>query len=375
MIKNDHKLTKGYEMRIVFLAYLHGFGGAEKQNVMLANAMAERGHDVTVISICADNNCYTMDERVKYEFLPDRKTGLLRVLSRYQDIKKRLDDLQPDVTVNFWFQSAYLTALMRKSITGKVVYSERGDPGDKEYSGALGIIRALTLPRIDGFVFQSKGAQKYFKHSVQAKSTVIPNPVFVNADDYPEVKERRKVIVSVGRLHPQKNHKLLIDAFSLIADRIPDYSLEIYGEGDLREELQKQIDYLNLTKRVFLKGTSKEIHRMIYDAALFVLSSDYEGLPNTLLEAMALGIPSISTDCKPGGAREIIDDNINGIIVPVEDKYKLASEIVKILNDSNMQAVFSEKAKESVYRYLPVKIYDSWQRFFESILYNSMIGD
>ena len=355
-------------MRIVFLSYLHGFGGAEKQNVMLANAMAERGHDVTVISICVDNNCYPLDERVKYIFLPDRKTGVLRVLTRYQDIKKRLDELKPDVTVNFWFQSAYMTALMRKSIPGRVIYSERGDPGDKEYSGALGIIRKLVLPRIDGFVFQSRGAQKYFNHAVQSRSKVIPNPVFVKADDFPEVKERRKVIVTVGRLHPQKNHKLLIDAFALIADQIPDYTLEIYGDGELKDELQKQIDNLKLTKRVFLKGTSKEIHKLIYDASLFVLSSNYEGLPNTLLEAMALGIPSISTDCRPGGAREIIDNNVNGIIVPVEDKQKLASEIIKILNDYKMQVVFSENAKESVFRYLPEKIYDLWQSYFDSIL-------
>ncbi len=354
-------------MRIVFLAYLHGFGGAEKQNVMLANAMAERGHDVTIVSICADNNCYSLDERVKHIFLPDRKTGVLRVLTRYQDIKKTLSEIKPDVTVNFWFQSAYMTALMKKSITGKVVYSERGDPSDKEYGGIIGVIRKLTLPRIDGFVFQSKGAQSFFNKVVQSRSVVIPNPVFVKADDYPEVKVRKKVIVTVGRLHPQKNQKLLVDAFAHIADCIPEYTLEIYGEGELKNELQKQIDDLNLTNRVFLKGTSKEIHRLIYDASLFVLSSDYEGLPNTLLEAMALGIPSISTDCKPGGAREIIDNNVNGIIVPVDDKHKLALGIVKILNNTKMQIEFGKKAKESAFRFLPEKIYDSWESFFENI--------
>ena len=77
-------------MKIVFLSYLHGFGGAEKQNVMLANAMAERGHDVTIISISVDNNCYSLNERVKYIFLPDRQSGVLRILTRYQDIKKKL---------------------------------------------------------------------------------------------------------------------------------------------------------------------------------------------------------------------------------------------------------------------------------------------
>lgn len=352
-------------MKIVFLSYLHGFGGAEKQNVMLANAMAERGHNVTLISICADNNCYTLDERVKYIFLPDRKVNTLRIVTRYQDIRRKLQEIKPDITVNFWFQSAYMTAFMKKSITGRVIYSERGDPGDKEYSGVLGLVRRLALPCIDGFVFQSKGAQEYFDKKIQNRSIVIPNPVFVKVEDYPEVKERNKVIVTVGRLHPQKNQKLLIDAFALIADKIPEYSLEIYGDGELKDELQKQIDELGLTNRAFLKGTSKQIQRLIYNASLFVLSSDYEGIPNTLLEAMALGIPCISTDCKPGGAREIIKDGIDGTIVPVGDKEKLSVAILEALMQTERVANMAKVAKRNMSRFTPNQIYSNWNQFME----------
>ena len=350
-------------MKIVFLSYLHGFGGAERQNVMLANAMAEMGHDVTLASISADNNKYTLDPKVKYIYLPDRKTNALRILTRYQDIKRLLKEIKPDLTVNFWFQSAYLTALMSKRITGKVIYSERGDPGDKEYSGALGFVRKLTLPRIDGFVFQSKGAQSYFDDGVQKRSTVISNPVFVKAEDYPVVEERRKAIVTVGRLHPQKNHKLLIEAFAQVADKIPEYSLEIYGDGELKEELQKQIDNLGLSTSAFLKGTSKKIHSLIYDAALFVLSSDYEGLPNTLIEAMALGIPCISTDCRPGGAREIIDDGVNGIIVPIGDSAALAVAINKLLKSNELQQSFSERGQTISVKCAGTQIYKEWDSF------------
>ena len=263
-------------MKIVFLSYLHGFGGAEKQNVMLANAMVESGHDVTLISISVDNNCYPLNKKIRYEYLPDKKINVLRIVTRYSDIKKKLKKLKPDITISFWFQSAYITALMQKSITGKVIYSERGDPGDKEYSGALGIVRALTLPLIDGFVFQSKGAKSYFNKKVQLKSVVIPNPVWVRKEDFPIIRERRKVIVTVGRLHAQKNHKLLIDSFAKIADDFQDYNLEIYGDGELREQLSKQIMNLGLSERIILKGTSKKIHSLIYDASLFVLTSDYE---------------------------------------------------------------------------------------------------
>lgn len=355
-------------MKIVFLSYLHGFGGAEKQNVMLANAMAEKGHDVTLISISADNNCYQLNNKVKYEYLPDRKTNVLRIATRYADIRNRLKEIKPDITINFWFQSAYMTAFMKKSITGKVIYSERGDPGDKEYSGALGVIRKIALPRIDGFVFQSKGAQSYFNASVQSRSTIIPNPVFVNAEEYPAVKTRRKAIVTVGRLHPQKNQKLLINAFKQIADKLPEYTLEIYGDGELKEELQKLIDGLNLSDRVFLMGTSKEIHKLIYDAALFVLSSDYEGLPNTLIEAMALGIPSISTDCRPGGARQIIDDTVNGIIVERNNVEKLAEAMQILLTEPEIGSRFSASSRKKMIMYKPKTIYSQWEKFFKTIV-------
>ena len=354
---------KENRMKIVFLSYLHGFGGAEKQNIMLANAMVNRGHDVTLISICVDNNCYQLDRCIEYQFLPDRKTNILRLITRYKDIKKKLIEINPDVTVSFWFQSAYLTALMRKNITGKIVYSERSDPGDKEYNGMLGWIRRLTLPRIDGFVFQSKGAQRYFSKSVQLRSVVIPNPVFVRTEDFQEVKERKKKIVTVGRLHPQKNQKLLIEAFSLIADQIPEYTLEIYGDGELKGELQRQIMELQLGSRVFLKGTCKKIHELIYDASLFVLSSDYEGIPNTLLEAMALGIPCVSTDCRPGGARELITDGEDGIIVPVGDKTALANAINWSLNHKEDITKKAKKAIEHMKYFRADTIYSKWENF------------
>ena len=330
---------------------------------MLANAMAERGHDVTLVSISADNPCYTINNTVKYCFLPDRKTNAMRIVTRYRDIKNTLCQLKPDVTVNFWFQSAYVTALMSKKITGRVIYSERGDPGDAEYSGVLGLIRKLTLPRIDGFVFQSEGAQNYFNKSVQSRSTVISNPVFLNTAVYPDVKERRKAIVTVGRLHPQKNQKLLINAFARIADKLSDYTLEIYGDGGLKDELQRQIDDCGLHDRAFLNGTSSSIHSLIYDASLFVLSSDYEGMPNTLLEAMALGIPCISTDCRPGGARALIDNGKDGYIVPAGDECQLAIKIEQLLCDPKMQQTFSCNSRDKMTQYGPQKIYDQWELF------------
>ena len=351
-------------MKIVFLSYLQGYGGAEKQSIMLANNMASRGHEVTVIAVSDYDPCFAIDERVKLEHLPDKHSSILRVFSRYRDVKKALIAIRPDVTVHFWFQSAYLTAFMKKGIAGKIIYSERGDPGDREYHGALGLIRKLALPRIDGFVFQSKGARNYFDSKVRRRSVIIPNPVFINAKDFQEIRERRKAIVTIGRLHPQKNQKLLIDAFAMIADRIPEYSLEIYGRGDLEPDLRDQIIKLGMEDRIYLKGDHKDVHHLIYDASLFVLSSDYEGLPNALLEAMTLGIPCISTDCRPGGAREIIEDGKNGFIVKVGDREALSERMLQLILERDLAESFSERARKST-RFQPKEIYDQWEKYLE----------
>ena len=355
-------------MKIVFLSYLHGFGGAEKQNVMLANSMVGKGHDVTLVSICANNVCYELDSKIKYIYLPDRIKGPLKIIDRFLGIRKLLNEIRPDITVNFWFQSAYMTALMKKSIVGKVIYSERGDPGDKEYSGALGLVRKLVLPRIDGFVFQSRGAQNYFNDKVKEKSVVIPNPVFIDRNNYPRSVVRGKRIITVGRLHPQKNHKLLIDSFSLIAPMFPDYVLEIYGDGELKNSTQEYIDSIGMASRIKLMGTSKEIYNKMFDAAVFVLSSDYEGLPNTLIEAMALGVPCISTDCKPGGARDIITQKEDGIIVSRDNPERLSEAIKYYLSNPDRAESMASKASENMKKFQPSTVYDKWETYFGRVL-------
>ena len=360
------------KMKIVFLSYLHGFGGAEKQNIMLANAMVNKGHDVTLVSIYADNICYNLDKRIKYIFMPDRMGGPMRLFSRYIGIINVLRDIKPDITVNFWFQSAYMTAIMKKSITGKVIYSERGDPGDKEYNGLLGLIRKITLPRIDGFIFQSNGAKNFFDKQVQMRSVVIPNPVFIKKKDFPKVKKRRKAIVTIGRLHPQKNQELLIDSFTKISEKFPEYVLEIYGDGELKETLEQKISVLNMTDKILLKGTSKRVHDFLYDASLFVLSSDYEGLPNTLIEAMALGVPCISTDCKPGGARDIIRTGINVVIVPCGNQECLSKAMEQLLSNVDLRDKLGNEATKIIDKLNPNNVYNSWENYFVSIMHTHL---
>lgn len=321
-------------MKIVCVAYLHGSGGAERQIIMLANNLALQGEDVSLIVLVDYKSKYPINENVNIVDLTycEKESGN-KIVNRYRALKKAYKELSPQVTIHYWLQSAYLSAMMPRKMAGKVIYSERGDPGDSEYNGLLGIIRSIAFRRIQGFVFQSDGARDFFSDSIKKRATVIPNPISVPENEYTTpCMEREKKIVNIGRLHPQKNQALLIEAFSKLSSDFSEYSLEIYGDGDLREELLKKIKKLNLDNRVFLKGTTTNIYEKMYNASLFVLSSDFEGMPNALMEAMALGVPCVSTDCRPGGARALIHDGENGFIVPTGNVESLKCAMERALD-------------------------------------------
>lgn len=359
-------------MKIACVAYLHGFGGAERQIIELANQMSVRGHEVHLIILAEDRICYKLNSDVKVHSLVDSEkgSGLIRIYRRRKALLSILKRLRCDITVNFNLQSAYFLAFEKKNKIGKVVYSERTDPGDSEYQGLLGLVRRFAIPHINGFIFQSEGARDYFKsRHVLNHCIVIPNACFMEPQK-PFSGPRKKVIVNVGRLSKQKNQILLICAFAKISLEFTDYNLEIYGDGELEESLNDLIKSFNLTQRVFLKGSCIDVWEHIKDASLFVLSSDYEGIPNVLIEAMAIGLPCISTDCKPGGARTLIKNGYNGIITSRGNADELSEAMRRLLIDVSYAAKIGDNARAVAEVLSPVSIYNEWENFLLGIVNN-----
>ncbi|MBR2741312.1 glycosyltransferase [Candidatus Saccharibacteria bacterium] len=353
-------------MKIVFIAYIHGVGGAQKQSVLIANAMANLGCDVTLIILGTIKKEFEIDKRIKVINIEKKNSRVVSIIAEYFSIKKALKKIRPDVTISFWLQPIYLVAAMSKKIRGKIVYSERCDPSNSHYSGLRGLLRHFSFKKVDGFVFQTSAARSFFGKKTQSKSVIIPNPVFIDRTIKKHL-ENGKDIVAVGRLHPQKNYELLIKSFGLIKDKYPSVKLKIYGGGEQKKDLENMIKRLSLGNQVLLMGESDNVINEIKDARLFVISSDYEGMPNALLEAMSIGLPCISTDWAPGGVSDIIKNGKNGIIVPAKNENGLARAMDDLLSDDKKSKMIGIEARGSMEKHNPNKVFEKWYNWIKEV--------
>jgi glycosyltransferase involved in cell wall biosynthesis len=228
---------------------------------------------------------------------------------------------------------------------------------------------ALRFPlrKADGVVFQPNHAQQYFDKSITEHSKIILNPI--KNDIYDIFYEgERKNIVTAGRLTSMKNQLMLIDAFSRISN-LTDDNLLIYGQGNYYDILKNRINELKMDNRIFLMGNSDKLHEEIKSAKMFVLSSDLEGLPNALMEAMALGLPCISTDCQGGGARMVIENDENGFLVPVGDVDALAEKIKYLLSLSQEERdKIGKNARKSAENFKADVVCQKWESYIKELM-------
>lgn len=319
-------------MKCLFVAPGMLFGGAERVMSILANEWGKSDIETMILVTETDAvSKYYLSDKVKmiscFEEKKRAKIPHLVIIKRVREICKKW---QPDVVISFYNDLCALTALAITGLNIPLIYSERNDPNRTNQRHVDRLYRKIVEHMASKIVFQTTGAQRCYPESVQEKSTVILNPLNTCGFPIHDFLNEKHEIVSVGRLEPQKNQKLLIDAFALIANDFQEYQLIIYGEGSLRKELEDYIKAKGIQERVSLPGNQTNIQEHIKDASLFVLSSDYEGIPNALIEAMAIGLPCVSTDCSPGGARELIEDSVNGLITPCGDAKKL-SDAMRIM--------------------------------------------
>jgi len=310
-----------------------GCGGAERVGCIVAEYLSEKDFDVSIVRMFDTDNDYHPNGIKHIHTLPYSKNKYLKIFLQTLDFVRycKKNDIDAVIVMGVGNKAIYYTNRILRDT--KFILSERNDPVS-QYSidKVLGRRVNKYLEAADVVVFQTEDAKSYFCEAVQRKGVIIPNPI-KDGLPMPFTGERKKEIVNFCRLSKQKNLPLLIDAFEKIHKEFPEYKLTIYGRGELKDELILYISKKGLESAVRILDFAENIHQKVLDAAMFVSSSDYEGISNSMIEAMAIGLPTICTDCPAGGAKMMIQDCENGLLVPVGDKEALYSAMKRLILD------------------------------------------
>ena len=354
-------------MRVLFVTEDLANGGSERVISVLANGFAEE-HESAVAAIRWDKVVYTLDERVKYyPFLDDKAGKIKRTIGRFTFLSNAIKDFKPDVVVAFDTIPIVYSSLCCKLKKQRLVVSERADP--RKHLGK-GIITRLYFKAFDdstGVVFQTEDAKQYFNESVQKKSAVIPNPI---NDEFVVERyqgERTKEIVTACRLTAQKNIRLFIDIVTEVTKKHPEYRGIVYGDGPDLEKLKAYAVEKGAGESIVFAGKVDNIKERIYKSQFYLCTSDYEGISNSMLEAMALGLNVVSTDCPVGGARMAITSGIDGMLFPVGDKDAGVKALNYIIESPDLSQSMGEAATRICERWSSKKITSRWIDYLKTI--------
>lgn len=340
-------------------------GGAERVASELANEFVREGLDVKFILLDHNEVYYKLDEKIQvfYNDYNKDKSSYLRNKARIKKFRKWLKDNSIEVLISFLTSSNFLSILATKNTSIKVYISERSDPN--KTSIKIKIIRRFLYRYCTGAIFQTEDAKKCFSKTVQKKSIVIKNPIKNDLPNWNSIEKHNESIVTAVRLEKSKNIPMLLKAFSKLIQTYDNYQLIIFGDGPEYNSIKDKVQELNIENKVVLRGKSNEWHKEAINAMMFVLTSDYEGMSNSLLEALAMGIPSISTDHPIGGAREVIQNGENGFLVPVNDREALTNKMIELIENRELQVNFSRKAEQIKKNLNVQQIAKEWLQFIE----------
>lgn len=337
--------------RLLFVLPFLSSGGAERVVSIWSSELARLGYDVHLILFYRVEKEYALYEKVKVHTISDSKKSYkkLNPLRKIILIRKMLKEIKPEIIIPFITYVGILTNLARIGLKVKLIETIRNNPSYVPSSFIMRIFRNVSVYFSNYCIVQNNEQKEYFPNWFQKRIFVIKNPIsneflMVRKE---HIKKEELSIVSVGRLEPQKNYHLLINAFSQISEKYKNIKLFIYGEGSLHSELSNMIIQKRLENRVYLQGRVENIVEVLQSSDMYILTSNNEGMPNALMEAMAVGLPCISTDC-PTGPSELITNKVNGYLIPVGDEDSLVEKMISILNNYEEAVKMGIKARETI---------------------------
>ncbi len=350
---------------IIFVTISMTGGGTERVISVLANYWASHATDVTIVMIAGNEVAYDLNKNILVKNVSGATGGDTR--GRIERIRRMREVFRanPDATVIAMGSVASMfTAVALLGLKNRLIVSERNDPGRLNYRPIKSyekVLRNLLYHRASNVVFQTDMAMELFSGAIRKRGIIIMNPVDENLPKPTGYEQRGKYIISAGRINKKKNLRLLVDAFSEFYKDHKDYKLLIYGEGEESKNIGQHICELGLNEAIIMKGFSHDLCGEMNQARIFVSSSDSEGISNSIVEAMAMGMVVIATDCPVGGSRMLIDSGNNGILFGVGDKNELVEALKRVM-DINVAKRYSDKAIEVRTKYSVSEIIGNWER-------------
>ena len=350
--------------KILFvIASLEG-GGAERVVCAMANYWAGKEREVTIVTFSSpdDGVAYPLSSEINLVFLDVLgKSGnaFSDNFSRIRKLRAAFKAQRPDVIVSFMETTNVLAILAARGLNVPMIVSDRIDPKFYSYGRVWRLLRNITYAFADLFVVQTSAVLRHYPAYLARKANVIPNPVHISADRN-ENMPRENIICAMGRLHRQKGFDILLRSYAKIADKFPDWTMKIWGEGEERQRLETLANELGISGQVSFPGFTNNTEKAMGSCRLFILPSRYEGFPNALLEAMAYGLPVISSDC-PCGPKEIISNGQDGLLIAAEDEGSLSEAMALLLEDSVLRKNLGFEAQKIQDKYNPDRIIKMWE--------------
>lgn len=351
--------------KIVFVIESLQYGGAERVLSEITRFLTYKGYEITVITFVSREREYKLDKKIRRINLEIPNSGIQKLIGGSQSLRKTLQNEKADICIAFDIL-ANILLLLSAPTNSKVVISERNAPKQTELSIYSKILRFLLYRRANYYVFQTEEAAACYSKKIQNRNFIIPNPVLSNL---PQKKycNLNKEVIAIGRLEKQKNYELMLRSFREFLCNYGEYTLSIYGVGSEKNNLMDLCNKLGMTNQVVFKGNSDKVHELIKNAEIFLMTSNYEGIPNALMEAMAMGFPVIATDCPSGGVAMLIEDGINGILIEDKDEKKIAQAMSFYVDNPEIEERMGTSASNVRTRFSLETIGNMWVNMIEQI--------
>lgn len=368
-------------MHLALIINSLGIGGAERILVRLAHEWAERGNKISFITFFQETgfnyNLNTKHKNITLINLGEKKPNnnfflqIIKIIKRTILLRRLFITLKPNIIISFLVGANINCLLANLGSNIPIIVSERIDPNKHVIPAIYKILRILAYKLATAIIVQTKLIKDYFPNFLQNQIFIIPNWVkepkikkLLKSEDKPITPISK--IISIGRLDQQKNHQLLIRAFAQLSDQYPNLTLDIYGDGVLRNDLEHLIISFNLQDRIKLPGITMNVESTLAEADLFVFPSAYEGFPNALCEAMAVGLPVIASNCS--GSNEIVENNHNGLLFNIDNTQELVKCMELLINNPTHAHQLAINAQNIINQFNELKILTLWEQTLEKVL-------